>query len=345
LANFIIERSVLNANQDIVNKAKASLSNKSKLSDVEKFKAYNELDYKAKAALRTEVVDLKVNYNMIGLDFFERIELQPDEVPAYEVESTRARIPVDIVSQFGAPAQTIWSSNNARTLFELGMIESDRVRTQRFDLYQGFSNRNDKLNKDIADSVAYKLDDMAWVAVAAGIGALANGTNWVLDTKIKNAPTTNDLDLSAECDGKLTKYLFKSITEHFDRIGKPIRAVYLPAARKHDLFDWVSVSDATTAATDTIPSAIQEEIWKNGLPGGALMPPCVFTNMLEGETAGSIYAYAVTNEAPGYFFQKPAFHVTDENDEGAWHYAQTIITGSFVIPAYRKMNIARIKIG
>jgi hypothetical protein len=143
----------------------------------------------------------------------------------------------------------------------------------------------------------------------------------------------------------LTKSLFKSITEHFDRVGKPIRAVYLPSARKHDLFDWVSVTDATSSAADTITPEVQNEIWKNGLPGGKLMPNMVFTNMLEGVTKGSIYGYAITDEAPGYFFQKPAFHSVDEKDEGAWHYAQMVSTGSFVIPAYRKMNLLKFKIG
>jgi hypothetical protein len=247
------------------------------------------------------------------------------------------------VSQFGSPGQTIWSDNNNRSPFELGMIESDRVRVQRWDLYQGFINKNEKLNADILKSINYKFDDMAWVGVAAAIGALGTST-WVLDTKIKNAPTTNELDLSSECGGKLNKAFFKGVTEHFDRVGKAIRAVYIPAARKHDLFDWVSVSDTNTAAADTVSPNIQDAIWTNGLPGGALMPPCIFTNMLEGDTEGSIYAYAIADSI-GYFFQKPAFHVTEEADEGQYHYAQTFLTGSFAVPAYKMMNIAKIKIG
>jgi hypothetical protein len=346
LANFIVERSLLGQNQEVFRQAVAKLNTKSNLTDKERFDLYHSKDYQSKAALRTEAVDLRVLAKMIGLDFFERIELAHDEVPGYELDDPRPRIPVTVVSQFGGSAQTIWSANNTRTLFELGLLESDRVKTQRFDIYQGFVNKNDKLNRDIAESITDKLDDMAWVAIEAGIGALDANT-WILDGKIKNAPTTNSIDLSADCQGKLNKAFFKGVSEHFDRVGKPIRAVYIPSARKSDLYDFVSVTDAglTNTALDTVPADVARDIWGTGNISGGLIPPMVFTNVLEGETPGSIYAYAITNEAPGYFFQKPAFHLTDEKDEGAWHYAQTVLTGSFVIPAYRKMNIAKFKIG
>lgn len=344
MANIILERSVLGSNQDFIKQATAKLNTKSDLTDQQKFEMYQQKDYQAKAALRTEAVDLRVRAKMIGLDFFERIELAPDETPAYKLDDSRPMVPVTVVSQFGGSAITVWSDNNSYATFPLGLIESDKVKGQRFDLYQGFTNKNNKINQDIADSIANKLDDMAWIAIAAGIGALDSNV-WILDSKIKNAPTSNSIDLSAECQGKLNKAFFKGVSEHFDRIGKNIRAVYIPSARRSDLFDWVSVSGSDINAVDTIPQSVQEEIWNTGRTNGTLIPPMVFTNMLEGETTGSIYAYAVTTEAPGYFFQKPAFHITDEKDEGAWHYAQTVLTGSFVIPTYRKMNIAKIKIG
>lgn len=340
----IVERSILGCNEDMIKQAVAKLNSKSDLTDKEKWEKYQGLDYQTKANLRLEAVDLRVRANMIGLDFFERIELAPDEAPGYEFDDPRPNIPVKIVSQFGAPAQTIFSANKYRTMFELGLIESDVVQTQRFDIYQGFSNNNDKINRDLAYSITSKVDDMAWVAIEAGIGALDSNV-WVLDPKIKNAPTSNLLDLSAECQGKLNKAFFKSVTEHFNRIGKPIRAVYIPSVRKSDLFDMVSVSDSLVPASNTIAPGVQEQIWNTGNITGALIPPMVFTNMLDGETEGSIYAYAVANEAPGYFFQKPAFHKNDEEDRGAYHYAQSVITGSFVIPAYRKMNLLKIKIG
>jgi hypothetical protein len=344
----IVDRSILGSNQDYIKQAKASLQERkekaSKFTDKERFEAWHKMDYRAQAALRLENVSLQVNANMIGLDFFELIELQPDEVPGYMLEDATPNIPVTVVSQFGGSATTVFSANKAPTTFALGLIESDKVETQRFDIYQGFINTNNFINNKIAYSITNKLDDMAWVAIAAGIGAL-DANVWVLDAKIKDAPTTNLIDLSATCKGKITKDFYKAITDHFARTGQNVRVVYAPAARKTDLFDWVSVSGTDILAANTVPVSVQEKIWKTGTTDGALMAPTAFTNMLDGTTVGSIYAYAIADQAPGYFFQKPAFHVNDEKDEGAYHYAQSVVTGSFVIPAYRKKNILKIKIG
>lgn len=337
-------RNILPANEAIYKQAIAKLNVEKPLTDKEKFDKYMELSYQARAALRTETVNLKVRAKMIGLDFFELRELQPDEIPCYELDDTRPMIPVTVVSTFGGSATTVWSDNLSRVTFPLGYLESDKVRVQRFDLYQGFTNKQNKINQDITDSLNNQLDDMAWVAIAAGIGNLDSNV-WILDPKIKNAPTSNFLDLKTICAGKITVDLFKAITEHFDRIGKPIRALYLPAARKSDLFDLVGVAGTGIALSQIVPPEIAAEIWRTGGLTGQLIPPIIFTNVLEGELTDNIFGYAVTNDAPGYFFQKPAFHTTDEKDEGIWHYAQTIITGSFVIPPYRKMNIAKIKIG
>jgi hypothetical protein len=345
----ILEKSLLPANERYM-KSVASVLNpanplsydakseklKEAMSDPEKMKAY--------AALRTELVNLKVNANTIGLEFFEKRELRPDEVPAYEIEDEVDPIPITVVSTLGGSATTIYSDSRQLATFPLGFLESDWVRANRFDLIQGIVDRSDRINQKISESLDDQMDDMAWIAINACFG-LFGPTTWILDPKIKNAPTTNDIDLSNTCQGRVTKDLFKGISEHFDRMGKPVRAVYLPAARRHDLFDWVSVTDGINQATDTVPTSVTEEIWRKGTAGGALIPPIRFTNVLEGEVADSIYAYAVTDEAPGYFFQKPFLHMTDEKTEGYWYKAKTTITASFVIPPYRMQNVARFKIG
>ena len=340
----IVDRSILDVNEGTIKQAVAYLNTKSNLTDKEKLEAYNKLDKQAQAALRIENVNRQVQTKFIGPDFFELRELAPDEIPGFRLDDPRPNIPVTVVSQFGGSAQTIGSSNGTYTPFQLGLIESDRFRCQRWDLYQGFVNNNAWLNKQIADSITNQLDDMAWIAIAAGIGVLDSNT-WILDPKIKNAPTTNLLNIATECNGKLTKTFFKAINQHFDRVGKSIRVVYIPASRRGDLYDFVSVADNLTPASTTVTSNVQDQIWNNGSISGALIPPMSFTNVLEGETPGQVVAYAIAVDAPGYFFQKPAFHTTDEEDKGAWHYAQTTLTGSYVIPAYRRMNVAKIIFG
>lgn len=349
MANLnIVDRSILGLNQELIKQAKATLQERkaqsAKFTDAQKFEAYSKLDYKAKAALRLENVSLQVNANMIGSDFFELIELQHNETPGYLLEDATPNIPVTVVSQFGGSATTTFSANKAPTLFSLGLIESDIVQTQRFDLYQGFINTNNFINNKIAYSIIRRLDDMAWVAIAAGIGLLDN-TVWVLDGKIQNAPTTNAIDLSATCKGKLTIDFYKAVSDHFARIGRNVRVVYAPASRKTDLFEWPVYPDANVSTLNTVPASVKENIWNNGTTSGALMAPTAFTNMLDGDTPGAIFAYAIADQAPGYFFQKPDFHVNDEKDEGAYHYAQAVVTGSYVIPSYRRMNILRVQIG
>lgn len=349
MANLnIVDRSILDANKDFVLKAQASLKERNErtaqFTEKERYEAWNSLDYNAKAALRLENVSLQVNAKMIGLDFFERIELQPDEVAGYMLEDPTPNVPVNVVSDFGGSATHVFSANKAMTLFPLGLIESDKVVTKRFDLEQGFINNNNHINKRIVYSITNKLDDMAWVAIDSAIGALDEHT-WALDPKIKNVPTTNYIDASQVCKGKITVDFYKIVADHFARINRNVRVVYAPAARKMDLFDWVSVSGSDVPASNTVPARVQERIWETGTTGGALMAPTVFTNMLEGEEEGAIYAYAIADQAPGYFFQKPAFHISDEKDEGAYHYAQAVVTGTFVIPAYRKMNLLKVKIG
>lgn len=349
MANFIINRSMLPANEKTYKQVFASLNPQDGLSEAEKSEKLRELfatvdGRQQLASLRTEVVNLKVRANMIGMDFFQLIELRPDEVPAYEIEAETANIPITAISNLGGSAVTVYSDSLGRATFPLGMMESDWVKCQRMDLVQGFVDRSEKINQKISESLANKLDDMALVARDAAFGAF-DANVWLLDPKIKNAPTTNDIDLSTDCAGKFTKDAIKGIAEHFDRIGKPVRALYVPAARKHDLLDWVSVSGTDITAGATVPAAVQEEIWRTGKVTGSLIPPIVFSNVLEGETAEGIYCYAVTDQPAGYFFQKPAFHLTDEKIEGMFYQAKTLVTGSFVIPPYRRMNIARFKLG
>lgn len=347
--NYSIERSILGANQDLVKNAKASLQTRkaesSKLTDQQKYESWMKMDHKAQAALRLENVSLQIDANFIGLDFFQKMEFQPNEQFGFMLEDATPEIPINVVSQAGGSSTTVFSAGKTPTIFPFTLIESDKVETMRWDVNQGFTNVNDFINNRIAYSIMKKFNKMAFTALEAAIGNFDSNV-WILDSEIKNAPKGNLLDLSSVCNGKITKDFYAAITQYFALINRSVRAVYAPALRKIDLYDWVSVSGTDVNAANTVPAAIQEQIWMNGSANGALMAPTVWTNTLEGDTANAdVYAYAVADQAPGYFLQKPAFHVTDEKDEGAYHITQAMVTGTFVVPAYRRMNIVKIKIG
>jgi hypothetical protein len=225
------------------------------------------------------------------------------------------------------------------------MFQSEIVKYPKYDLRQGFVDKSEDVNNRLQESVDIKIDTMAETAFNTLFGTFDEHV-WVLDSRIKNAPTTNDIDLRSTCDGKITPALFRAIANHFARMEKKVRAVYIPAARRGDEFDWVTFNAADFDALARVPDSVAEEIWRSGqLPSGALIPPCVYTNRLEGVSADGIYVYAVTNEPTGYFYQKPEIHYTETVSNRLDWETFTAFTGAFIIPYYLKPNAARFLIG
>lgn len=293
---------------------------------------------------RMKIIDLMVRAKMIGMDFFRVETLTGSQMPMYRTKNARSRIPITVVSNMGGSATTLWSDGYGQVSFNLGQMESDIVEYDRWDLVQGFVEKSAEVNDDLAYSLEYKMDDMAWVALNACFGSF-DATTWILDAKIKNPPTTNDIDISDSCKGKLTKDLFKGVLDHFDRMEKTVRAIYVPASRRHDVLDWMSVATSDVNSNIIVPTNVTDQIWRTAqLPEGGVIPPIIFTNMLEGET-GNIYCYAVTSQPCGILYQKPEGHWTETISNRRKYSTQSFITASFVIPAYFKPEIARFQIG
>ena len=344
------QRSILPGNAKNYKEAIAALDPKNRATDEQKREFLkqamaietkrNEYDKQ-----RDLIVDLIVRANMIGQDFFQTVELTGSQVPMYRYKNTREAIPVNRVANFGKGATVLYTDSYGSTSVTLQQHETAEVVYPKWDLVQGFVDKSEEVNQDLAYYETDYLDDMAWTALGSAFGSFTS-TTWILDSKIKDAPTTNDIDLSSECEGEITKSLFQGIVDHFARLEKPIRAVYLPGSRKGDIFNFVSVSGTDVGAAETIPAEVQAEIWRSGnLSQGGLVPPMIFTNMLDGTTSGSIYAYAVTYTPCGYFYQKPEGHWTTTKEDGRFFKTQKFFTGVFDVPAYLKPEIARFKIG
>lgn len=360
---YILERSILPGNKEFVDKAVASLNPQKRATYEQKQQAIKEAysefmvdpkssKMRALAAQRAEIIDLRIFAKFPWLDFFQVKELRGNEMPMYHVKGNRPDVPVSIVSNDGGSATTIYSDSYGTVTFPLYQLETDKVMVPIWDLVQGFVDRSDEINEDLERAQYKKMSKMAKTAIDACFGAFTDAgdpkdVTWFLDPDIKNPPTTNDIDVSVACAGKLKVDLFKAILKHFASMGKSIRAVYLPAARKFDLLDWVTVTGSdVTKAVDTIPEYLQEQIWKNaGAASGGILPPMIFTNVLEGETSGEIYAYAVTDQAPGILYQKPEGHWVRVKEEDRWFSHQKFFTASFVIPNHMRPEIARFKIG
>ena len=229
----------------------------------------------------------------------------------------------------------------------LGMVTSDIVKVPKRSLLQGQIDKSEEMNEDLAYSVVDKLDDMAWEALTAAIGAFDDNV-FILDPKIKNAPTTNDLDFSAACDGKITKDFYKGIMDHFARLNLKIFNVDIPAVRLQDHLDWVSVSGDDIGAQETIPSNVQAKIWESGglNLGAGWIPKISPTNVLEGEESGSIYCWVTATEPVGFMYTKPELDYTKTDDRDPVFYeSHTVKTVTFAVPAPMRIRVARVKIG
>ena len=360
---YILDRSILPENKRFIETATASLNPQKRATHEQKKKAiaeaYKEFyedprspKMKALAAQRSEVVDLRVYAKFPWLDFFKVKTLRGSEMPKYHVKGNHSDVPVTVVSNDGGGATTWYSDNYGTVTFPLYQMETDKVMVPVWDLVQGFIDRSDEVNEDLERSQYKTMSRMAKTAIDQCFGAFAFAGNpelvtVYLDPEIKNPPNTNDIDVSAACGGRIKIDLFKAALRHFSSLGKNIRAIYLPASRKLDLLDWVSITGTDiTRAGDTIPQYLQEEIWKNaGAAAGGILPPIVFTNVLEGEVPGKICAYAVTEDAPGILYQKPEGHWTRVKEEDRWFSHQKFFTASFAIPEHKRLEIARFTFG
>lgn len=301
---------------------------------------------RAYSAKRTPVIDLFVRANMIALDFFKLESLRGAEMPEFIIQGARPRIPVNFIADWGGQAQMIYTDTQGIASFPLGLVASDIVKTPKRSLVQGRVDASEEVNREIAYNLSKKLDDMAWTALNSAFGSF-NDTVWILDEKIKNAPTTNDLDFASDCEGKLTKDFYIGIVDHFARLGKQIRKVYIPAVRIVDHMDWVSVSGTDVGAGDTVHPEVQRKIWQSGglNLGASWIPEIVPTNMLEGED-GDVYCFVQTAEPTGIYYKKPELDMTVTDDRDPYFYeSHTTQTASFVIPAPYRTRIARVKIG
>lgn len=350
--SYEVSRSVLPANRRIVANAIEKLNPKEVLSRGDKENKLREIwafengpKIVGYDKMRTEIIDLYVLANNFYLDFFEYRTLSGAEVPKYYEKSLPMPIPINIVSNLGGVNTIVYSDGMSPIYFDMNMYQTDNVKYAKYDLLQGFVDKTDAVNELIQINVDKYIDSLCKTGVDNCFGPFDAHT-WVLDSRIKNPPTTNILDLSATCNGHVTKDLFRAIVSHFASMEKKPRIVFIPSARRGDCYDWVSITGTDVQALATVPSSVTEEIWRTGnLPSGAMIPPHVYTSRLEGETPGSIYCYALSDGPIGYFYQKPEAHRTVTKDEFLYWETRTAFTGTVITPAYLKPNIVQVKFG
>jgi len=74
----------------------------------------------------------------------------------------------------------------------------------------------------------------------------------------QNYPQENCYDLSAKCQGKITKDLFIQSVKHFAKKEIPVYGIYCSLSRKEDIVNWINSEEKFT--TDIVSFEEQKKI-------------------------------------------------------------------------------------
>ena len=256
-------------------KSEIAAYDEKRLDDTSRFDRFKSVDpqvdkARAEEYAQSRVDKIKINIlqETLALELAEIIDL-PDEEQALYITSKEESIGINVIgTQGGAPLKQ-WTGDEQFTIVPLYWIQSDKLYYPiESPTFGAFKNSED-LNVRAAHDMAVKVDVDIWTLIKAGIGAFP-ARAYELDSNIVTSlvPTTNEVDLSAE--GSITKNFFIEIFDHFDRLGRRVRKIYVPADMKKQIRTWVSIVSGYSdgAGQDDIKKSIdpvtQREIWQSG---------------------------------------------------------------------------------
>jgi len=169
------------------------------------------------------------------------------------------------------------------------------------------------LNARAAHDMAVKIDSDLWTLIAAGLGTFSSRA-YELDSNIDTNiwPTTNEVDKSSE--GAITKNLFIEIFDHFDRLGRRVRKIYVPADYKKQIRTWVSVVTGVSGSDiqKSIDPVTQREIWQSGTlskifgESFQIIPMMTNPSSIFSDGGSKRYVLVATDKPAIVLYRKPA---------------------------------------
>jgi hypothetical protein len=117
-----------------------------------------------------------------------------------------------------------------------------------------------------------------------------------------NGASTNELDLSYECQGLITDFVFRTTLEHYARLAMPIYAIYIPDKRKYDIYRWIPIHIVDNTLIVENPEINRRVRILNA-------------EDLEGETCGKIYCHAVGSFKMHHYLNLPNLNYEDAQIE------------------------------
>jgi len=280
-----------------------------RMSKEERYNLFKTIDPKANkqlaeeyAAVRIDKININVWQKTIAMDFAEVIDLSDDELAVY-VTSIRESIGVTEIGTMGGQAQKQWTGDDQATWVRMHFVQSEPYYMPIESPNVGLFNLSEKMNEQCEHDIAVKHDTDVWTLLTAGLGVFP-ARAMQLDSNIvtANVPTTNDINLSVEAG--LTKELFISIFDHFDRLGKVVKNIYIPSISNKDIRRWVSVVSGIAGSdiSKSIDPATQREIFQLGKPSSMFGEAF---NIVPLRTLPANYLWVSTTSPAMSFYRKP----------------------------------------
>jgi len=196
------------------------------------------------ASARLDRIRINILENLIGLDFFQIIDLGNNEQPQLVIEKDQIWQVTQIGEHGGNPVSQFINGDTI-IMFTPYIISSDlAIYPIRSALLGDFVGVGDRVNARVALDVKRKMDiDFLNLIDANFEATFANPANiYQLDPRIKNYPTGNYLNLSSE--GKLNLNVFAAIFQHFANFGEEgpkVRNIYIPTDAISDIWKIPSI--------------------------------------------------------------------------------------------------------
>lgn len=321
--------SMLDSNKEYI-KAKASKraeakKNVSKEQKVKTLKAMadNEKIQESYAEKLVSKTSVGIEAQLIFGEFFNMGTVGVNEPLIYTLDEPVKKATINQIAMHGSAPQESLIQNADYVRVHPYQVSSDRVSMSKFSLRQGDISNEEKARKRVEKSMVGKMEVDYKALLESGLYNDINSVKGVsIDSRVKDFPTSNNLDLSSE--GGLTLNVFKQIAKYYDQIGRQIRNIYIPSNRRSDIWDWMSIpagySDNSGVTADSvIPQALHEQVIRTGQLNTLFGYPVnlVPVNTLNGTATAEedVNIWVNTNQPAGEYREIPRFSDTFREED------------------------------
>lgn len=309
------------------------------------------------ASARIDRINLNILEDLIGMDFFEVVELDHNEVPHLVLQRDQ-RWSVSQVGMHGGAPFDQFQNLDTLSAFTPYILKSDIA---TYPLMSPIIGRFDDVGNRVNNRVAFdwdrKMDIDLFALIDANYEATFGSpeTIYDLDPRIQNFPTGNLLDTSSTPGVNLN--LFKKIFQHFANMGEGgprVRTIWIPSTELTNLWGIGSVvsgfSGGTVQPGQQVSQQIEHEIQTRGVVGQLFGHSF---RLRVANTLSNSHVYVSTDRPYGRLYIKPEFDKIKRYSEDELEAANGIQNHEGVqiskvvcpiVPSPWKINTLKIKI-